>query len=75
MLAFSDQLSASFMSSLTSSLDTRHELRQAVLYQQLEKKRALVCLQNLAHAFLDFETPVNWPIISEGWLREFHSIK
>jgi len=59
MLAFSDQLSASFMSSLTSSLDTRDELKEAVLYQQLEKKLALFCLQNLAHAFLDLETPVN----------------
>jgi len=63
------------MSSLTSSLDTRHELKQAVLYQQPEKKRALFRLQNLAHGFLDLETPVNWPILSEGWLREFHSIE
>ena len=63
------------MRSLTSSLDTRHELEQAVLYQQIQKKRALFCLQNLVDAFLDLEAPVNWPIISQGWVGEFHSIE
>ena len=68
ILAFSAQRSAFFMSSITLSVDMRDELKQAVLYQQLEKKFTLFCLRNLAHAFLDLETPVNEPTLSEGRL-------